>query len=83
MEFQCEPDEFILDAADRAGKELPFSCRSGGCLVCTGKLRAGQAKMEEQYVLEEEHLADGYILLCCTMPQSDLDILSHQEDYVE
>jgi ferredoxin len=83
IEFECETNEFILDAADRAGKELPFSCRSGGCLVCTGRLTNGEANMSEQYVLEEEHIADRFILLCCSKPTSDLEILSHQESNVD
>ena len=83
LRFECEPEEFILDAADRAGMELPFSCRSGGCLVCTAKLLDGTVQMAEQYVLEEEHIEQGYILLCCTAPTSDVRIISHQEDYVD
>ena len=83
LRFECEPEEFVLDAADRAGLELPFSCRSGGCLVCTGKIVDGTVQMAEQYVLEEEQVAQGYILLCCTAPTSDVQIISHQEEYVD
>ena len=82
IEFPCEPGEFILDAADRAGTELPFSCRSGGCLSCTGKVLQGEGEMGEQYVLEPEHLARGYYLLCCTTPRTDCVVVSHQEDEV-
>ena len=64
--FPVEPGEFVLDAAERAGHELPFSCRSGGCLSCSARLQAGATQMEEQYVLEEEHIEAGYRLLCLT-----------------
>ncbi len=64
--FPVEPGEFVLDAAERAGHELPFSCRSGGCLSCSARLEEGATQMDEQYVLEEEHIEAGYRLLCLT-----------------
>ena len=29
--FPCEPREFVLDAAERAGYSMPSSCRRGVC----------------------------------------------------
>lgn len=80
--FGCEPGEFLLDAADRAGFALPFSCRSGGCLSCSALLLSGQVEMGEQYVLEDEHTEAGYFLLCCATATSDLVLRSHQEDNI-
>ncbi len=80
--FDCEPGEFILDAADRAGQELPFSCRSGGCLSCSGKLLSGVVVQGEQYVLEEEHIAEHFFLMCCSTVHSDVVVRTHQEDSV-
>jgi ferredoxin len=81
--FSCEPEEYILDAADRAGFELPFSCRSGGCLSCSALLLSGSVDMGEQYVLEESHTEAGYFLLCCATASTDLVLLSHQEDEIK
>lgn len=78
--FACEPGEFILDAADRAGQELPFSCRSGGCLSCSALLLSGEVEMGEQYVLEDEHISGGFFLLCCSTARTDVVLRSHQED---
>ncbi|MDP6933719.1 MAG: 2Fe-2S iron-sulfur cluster-binding protein [Myxococcota bacterium] len=84
IEFSCEPDEFVLDAAERAGHELPYSCRSGGCLSCTGLIVAGTTRMtEEQYVLEDDHIERGFTLLCITIVDTDAEFLSQQEDAVE
>jgi ferredoxin len=81
--LDCEPGEFVLDAADRAGQELPFSCRSGGCLSCSAKVLSGDVEMGEQYVLEDEHIVNHFVLLCCSSPLSDIVVRSHQEDNIQ
>lgn len=81
--FQAESGEYVLEAAERAGYELPYSCRSGGCLTCSGKALQGTFEMGEQYVLEEEHQAAGYVLLCCTSVTSDAVFESHQQDNIQ
>jgi ring-1,2-phenylacetyl-CoA epoxidase subunit PaaE len=57
-------DESILDAAERAGVELPFSCKAGVCSTCRTKLVRGQVEMAENYALEDWELAQGFILAC-------------------
>ena len=64
--FPCEVGETVLDAAERSGHELPFSCRGGGCIVCAGRLDEGDVEMDEQYVLDDDHIRDRFRLLCCT-----------------
>ena len=81
--FECEPDEFILDAAERAGVELPYSCRNGGCLRCCAKIISGNIKMEEQYVLEEEDTDKGFFLPCCTTAVSGLSFQIDQESELD
>jgi ferredoxin len=82
LRVPCEPGEFVLDAAERAGHELPSSCRNGGCLTCAGKLLSGDTDMEEQYTLEDEHLAEGFRLLCCTRVHGDATFVTHQQDEI-
>ena len=77
--IQVSEDEFVLDAAEMQGEELPYSCRSGGCLTCTAKLLEGEAHMsEEQYGLEDEDIQQGFRLLCCTKVSSACVFLTHQ-----
>ena len=38
--------EAILDAALRAGMDLPFACKGGMCSTCRAKLVEGEAEME-------------------------------------
>jgi ring-1,2-phenylacetyl-CoA epoxidase subunit PaaE len=56
--------ESILDAAARAGLDLPFSCRAGVCSTCRTKLVRGEVELAQNYALEDWELAQGFILAC-------------------
>ncbi|HEY6483584.1 MAG TPA: 2Fe-2S iron-sulfur cluster-binding protein [Steroidobacteraceae bacterium] len=56
--------ETVLDAATRAGLDLPFSCRAGVCSTCRTKVVTGAVEMEQNYALEDWELEQGYILAC-------------------
>jgi ring-1,2-phenylacetyl-CoA epoxidase subunit PaaE len=67
--------ESILDAAARAGIDLPFSCRAGVCSTCRTKLVRGHVEMKENYALEDWELEQGFILACqshATTPEIEL-----------
>jgi ring-1,2-phenylacetyl-CoA epoxidase subunit PaaE len=57
-------DEVILDAAARAGLELPFSCRAGVCSTCRTKVTRGAVEMAQNYALEDWEVEQGYVLAC-------------------
>jgi len=68
--------ESVLDAAERAGLDLPFSCRSGVCSTCRTKVVRGKVRMTENYALEEWELEQGYALACqskCLTSELELD----------
>ena len=56
--------ETVLDAAARAGLELPFSCRAGVCSTCRTKVLSGTVEMAQNYALEDWEVEQGYILAC-------------------
>ncbi|HYI28242.1 MAG TPA: 1,2-phenylacetyl-CoA epoxidase subunit PaaE [Bradyrhizobium sp.] len=62
--------EAVLDAALRAGMDLPFACKGGMCSTCRAKLVEGSAEMEVNYSLEPWELKAGFILTCQARPTS-------------
>ncbi|MES4889664.1 2Fe-2S iron-sulfur cluster-binding protein [Streptomyces sp. NPDC096012] len=71
ISFPCEPGETVLDAAERAGYAIPYSCRKGVCSTCEGALTSGRAETRGQGTAEGPAEA---VLLCQARPRSDLGI---------
>ena len=71
--------ETVLDAAARAGIDLPFSCRAGVCSTCRTKVLSGEVEMAQNYALEEVELEQGYVLAC----QSHVKSATLELDYDE
>jgi ring-1,2-phenylacetyl-CoA epoxidase subunit PaaE len=69
--------EAILDAASRAGVDLPFACKGGMCSTCRAKLIEGTAHMEVNYSLEPWELEAGFILTCQARPTSERVVVDY------
>ena len=76
-EVPVAEDESILDAALRAGMDLPFACKGGMCSTCRAKLVEGEAHMEVNYSLEPWELKAGFILTCQARPVSDKVVVDY------
>lgn len=63
IEF-AKTDASLLDAAARAGMDVPFSCKSGVCSTCRCKLIEGEVRMDKNFALDKNELAAGFILSC-------------------
>lgn len=68
--------ENILDAATKAGADLPYACKGGVCCTCKAKIMEGEARMDVNYALEPDEVAAGYILTCQAHPLSDKLVVS-------
>jgi len=77
-EFDAEPDEVILDAAERNGIILTHSCRSGTCRACITHVISGCIEHDPDYVddlsIDRGEIAAGYRLLCSALACSDEEL---------
>ena len=62
--------EAVLDAAMRAGLDLPFSCKGGMCSTCRAKVVEGDVAMAVNYSLEPWETEAGFVLTCQARPTS-------------
>lgn len=72
--FDCGEDETILDAAYRHKINLPMDCADGVCGTCKGRCENGQYDLGDEYIedaLSDDEAAQGLVLTCQTVPQSD------------
>jgi ring-1,2-phenylacetyl-CoA epoxidase subunit PaaE len=72
-------DASVLDAAERAGLELPFSCRSGICATCRVRVVAGKVDLMHNIALAPWELDAGFILCCQARPTTGMLELSYDE----
>jgi ferredoxin len=64
-------NETLLDSARRAGLSPPFSCEAGNCGTCMAKLVEGKATMRVNDALDDDEVAEGYILTCQGVPDTE------------
>lgn len=62
-------DESILDAALRAGADLPYACKGGVCATCRCRVIKGEVDMAINYSLEDDEVEKGYVLSCQALPK--------------
>jgi len=70
-EFEVEPDETILTAAQRADLDPPYACQIGACCTCRAKIVTGKVRMDEREALSDDEIDEGYALTCQSHPLTD------------
>jgi ferredoxin len=64
------PGETLLETARRAGHQPPVSSEAGNCGTCMARLEDGHATMRVNDALDEDEVAEGYILTCQGVPDT-------------
>jgi ring-1,2-phenylacetyl-CoA epoxidase subunit PaaE len=72
-------DGSILDAAMRAGLDLPYSCKGGMCSTCRGKVLEGEVRMDRNFSLEPSEVAAGFVLTCQAHPLTPRVVVSYDQ----
>ncbi|HEX4259962.1 MAG TPA: 1,2-phenylacetyl-CoA epoxidase subunit PaaE [Acetobacteraceae bacterium] len=71
--------EAVLDAALRAGLDMPFACKGGMCSTCRARLTEGRVEMAVNYALEDWELAAGFVLTCQARPVTERVALDYDQ----
>jgi 3-ketosteroid 9alpha-monooxygenase subunit B len=76
--FDWPADIKLLDLLLERGLDAPYSCREGACSACACRLVAGEVKMLNNDVLDDEDLEDGIRLACQSLPVTDEVEISYE-----
>jgi len=68
------PGETLLESARRAGLTPPYSCEAGNCGTCIATVTEGQVTMRKNDVLDEDEVAEGFVLTCQGVPESSVAV---------
>lgn len=69
----------ILEQGEDNGWDLPYACRQGQCVSCSGRITSGgnaedYVVHDNQQMLDENELGEGYTLTCVAYPKADFAI---------
>jgi ring-1,2-phenylacetyl-CoA epoxidase subunit PaaE len=79
FDFPVAEGEAIIDAAVRAGRSLPYSCKGGMCCTCRAKLVEGRVEMAVNYSLEPWETQAGYVLTCQSRPLTERVVVDYDQ----
>jgi ring-1,2-phenylacetyl-CoA epoxidase subunit PaaE len=69
----------LVDAALKAGIELPYSCKGGVCSTCRAQVIEGEVDMDNNFALEDYEVARGFVLCCQSFPVSNKVVINFDQ----
>ncbi|UXA00587.1 hybrid-cluster NAD(P)-dependent oxidoreductase [Vibrio splendidus] len=73
--FEGNNQSTLLEQAESAGVSIASSCRAGFCGACKVTLESGQVHQPDVPALQEHERNMGQILACCSVPQTDIEVV--------
>lgn len=64
--------ESLLELGEDLDIDLPFGCREGNCTMCQQPILSGEIEYPNGHNGIPD---DGHILLCCSRPKEDSDVV--------
>ncbi|MEO5325200.1 hybrid-cluster NAD(P)-dependent oxidoreductase [Mesorhizobium sp. CC13] len=74
VDGRCDAEQTVLQAARANGVRISAACEFGLCGTCRIKKISGEVAMNHNGGILDEEIADGYILACCSIPLSPLEV---------
>ncbi len=78
-EFTLAGGDSILEGALRIRSDVPYACMGGACGTCRAKLVEGEVRMERNFALDKNEVANGFVLTCQAHPLTPHVVLSFDE----
>ncbi len=77
-EFEAASGETVLEAALRAGLNVPYNCNNGSCGQCATRLIQGEigSYLTHDYSFRQHEKDQGLFLMCSATPGADMAIES-------
>ena len=77
IEYNLETvdDKTILEIALDNDIDAPYSCQGGICSTCLAKINKGSVEMDNNQILTDDEVEDGYVLTCqARLTSSEVEI---------
>ncbi len=73
--FRMPPEGSVLDATLAVRTDAPYACKGGVCGTCRAKLVDGEVTMTRRYALDDDEVAEGFVLACQSVPTTPTVVL--------
>lgn len=74
--FKGDNQKTLLEQAEEAGAPIANSCRAGLCGACKVTVESGKIHQPDVPALQEHERNMGIALACCSVPQTDIEVVS-------